>query len=128
MSSPSRPSFINLWKKYFQAFNEHSYTDVRACLSSSLEIWVRGKLVEKDSWERVEANYREHWALPNCVVTIESIEESNDGVMTKLVDHARNQLLHVKYTYELEDGEWLQVRHEIGEVADWHDKERSDGV
>lgn len=68
----------------------------------------------KDSWERVEADYREHWALPNCVVTIESIEESEDGVMTKLVDHARNHLVNVKYIYGLEDGEWLQVRHEMG--------------
>jgi len=34
--------------QYLEAFNEHSYTDVRACLSSGLEMYVKGNLVEKD--------------------------------------------------------------------------------
>jgi hypothetical protein len=122
MTSVIDPSFIDLWKEYLRAVNEHSYPDVKACLSPNVEIWKGGKLLIKDNWEQLEKNYRDHWALPNAVVTIDSIEECGDGVVTKLIDHANKVLINVKYIYGLEDGKWLHIRHEIGEIVAWNDE------
>ena len=43
---------------------------------------------------------------------------------TKLIDFGRMQLIEVRYVYgRNEDGEWLQVRHEIGQVTSWEKKD-----
>ncbi|PVF98781.1 hypothetical protein CPB86DRAFT_784417 [Serendipita vermifera] len=76
-------------------------------------------------WDQIQNNYEEHWKLPNCRVTIESLEQWWDaekregGVQGKLIDWARAKLLDVKYTYGLEGEEWLQERHDIDEVVDY---------
>jgi hypothetical protein len=123
MSSVSHPSFIDLWKEYLRAINEQSYPDVKACLSPKVEIWMGGKLLIKDNWDMIEKTYRDHWELPNAVITIDSIEEYDDGVVTKIIDHAKKKLINVKYVFGLEDGKWLHTRHEIGDIVDWSDEE-----
>lgn len=124
MTSTSRPPFVELWKQYLDAFNRFSYPEVRACISSDCEFWFRGKLLQKNDWDHVENNYRGHWALPGCVVTIHTIEECDDGVLTELVDHARGKLLTIKYFYALEGDKWLQVKHDIKDAVDWNPEEK----
>ncbi|CAG8649762.1 12400_t:CDS:1 [Acaulospora colombiana] len=121
------PSFKELYDKYLKAFNDHSIEGVNACLSPNLEIFIRGKLVAQApaQWDQMKKSYQEHWALPNCRVTIDYLDEWWDaekkegGVQGKLIDWPRAKLMEVKYTYGLEGDEWLQKRHEIGQVVDY---------
>jgi hypothetical protein len=59
----------------------------------------------------------EHWALPNAWVEIPELEEFGSGVVVKVLDHARNHILGITYTYALQEGKWLQVKHEINTVT-----------
>jgi hypothetical protein len=64
--------------------------------------------------------------MPDARASIEEIQELDDGVVTKVVDHARNKLLHIRYIYAREDegdnAKWVQIRHHIDEVKDWTGK------
>jgi hypothetical protein len=117
MDTSSPPSFQALYKQYIEAFNAHSWEDVKACLSPDIEIYVRGKLSVKDDWDQLKKNYMEHWALPNAWVEIPELEEFASGVIVKVLDHARDHILGITYTYALQEGKWLQVKHEINTVT-----------
>lgn len=110
-------SFKALHEHYIESFNAHSWADVKACLSPGITIYVRGNLSLKDDWPQLEKDYRDHWAIPNARVITTELEEFDRGVVVKLRDYARNYLLDVRYTYGLEDGKWLQVKHEINAVT-----------
>jgi len=117
MDQSPTPSFQTLYHQYIDAFNAHSWEGVQACLSPNVEIYVRGKLALKDDWEKLKKDFMDHWALPNARVSIPQLEEFENGVVVKVLDHARNQIVDVTYTYALQEGKWLQVRHEVHEVT-----------
>jgi len=128
MDSSLSPSFKALYEQYLAQFNGHSIEGVVASLSPSLKIFVRGKLAidaqNPKDFEQLKRNYQEHWEVPNVRVEIHEIKEVEDGVETKLIDFGRMQLIEVRYVYgRNEDGEWLQVRHEIGQVTSWEKKD-----
>ncbi len=128
MASSLPPSFKALYEQYLAQFNAHSIEGIIACLSPSLQIFVRGKLAidaqNPKDFEQLKRNYQEHWEVPNVRVDIHELKETEDGVETKLIDFGRMQLIEVRYVYgRNEDGEWLQVRHEIGQVTAWEKKD-----
>jgi len=118
------PSFKALFEQYIAQFNAHSIEGILACLSPSLQIFVRGDLVidvqDPKDFEKLKRSYQEHWEVPNVRVEIHELKEMEDGVETKLIDFGRMQLIEVRYVYaENEDEKWLHVRHEIGQVTTW---------
>jgi hypothetical protein len=128
MVSSLSPSFKALFEQYLAQFNAHSIEGVVACLSPSLKIFVRGKLAidaqNPKDFEQLKRNYQEHWEIPNVRVEIHELKELEDGVETKLIDFGRMQLIELRYVYGRNgDGEWLQVRHEIGQVSTWEKKD-----
>ena len=71
-------------------------------------------------FEKMKRDFQEHWEVPNVRVEIHELEEMEDGVEVKLIDFGRLQLVEVRYVYGRdEEGKWLQVRHEIGQVTTW---------
>ena len=126
-SSPS-PSFKALFEQYIAQFNAHSIEGTLACLSPFLQIFVRGKLAinvqNPRDFDKLKRDYQEHWEVPNVRVEIHELKEMEDGVETKLIDFGRMQLVEVRYVYgRNEDGKWLQVRVEIGQVTTWEKKD-----
>lgn len=62
--------------------------------------------------------------MPNGYVTIEELKEleEENGVETKLWDHARDVVIHVKYYYKQVDEKWLHWKHDIMSAAPIADK------
>jgi hypothetical protein len=120
-------SFKELFEKYLKSFHDQSFEEVKSHFSQHIELWVRGKhvLQAPEQLDLIQKNYEDHWSLPNCRVTVESLEEWWDadkkegGVLTKIIDWPRAKLVDIKYTYTLEGDKWVQRRHDINEVVDY---------
>ena len=128
------PSFKALYEQYLTQFNAHSIEGILACLSPSLQVFVRGKLVldaqNPKDFEQLKRNFQEHWEVPNVRVEIHELKEMEDGVEVKLIDFGRMQLVQVRYVYDTrnKDGKWLHLRHEIGQVTSWEKKDELYGM
>ncbi len=117
----AQPNVKELYNEYIEAFNAKDYERISRNFSKDLIIYVFGKLSLDRDFVQLEKNYREHWAMPGCRVTILELDELDEeegvGVVTKIIDHARNKIVRVKYFYREEDGKWLQIKHDIFEAT-----------
>jgi hypothetical protein len=100
---------IELYKTYLAAFNAHSLTGIRDCLSPACTIEYQGRQASKNR-EEMLPNYPAHWKTLSNPIEILEIRPITGGVWTLLRVHDEGRDGEVEYYF---DEEGLQIKHII---------------